>query len=376
MSQGLGAGIVRFRSRLTGELAGHGVLIDDEHVATCAHVINSALGRELSSPHSAIGEIVRIEFPLIAQLTATPPDRLARVDSWAPPGTSFEGVDVAGLTLVSEPRPTGAVPMPMADEYRSAGDVLLYGAVAGLPGGWVTAQLRPLVTQHRQQIDQSTRNAFIARPGFSGTPVIDPATAHVMGLLVATAIGRDSSDIYAIPLQSVASSWPEVFAPVPPSPYKGLRAFGSADRDLFFGRANVVRQLAFAATTCSLVPVVGASGVGKSSVVHAGVLPLLEEQNAGWGFVTVRPHPTLLMALAAGFARLAGSGVPVPVGDLEAWLDRFSQHGLAGAAEFACAASGNERLLVTIDQFEETLTQDCDLLLQDLAELPDRSYSA
>src|SRR5690242_12400834 len=101
--QGLGAGIVRFRSRSTGEVVGHGVLIDDDHIATCAHVVNAVLGREVTSQFSVIGEVVRLEFPLIAQLAGAPPERYARVDSWAPPGTSFDGIDVAGLTLVSEP---------------------------------------------------------------------------------------------------------------------------------------------------------------------------------------------------------------------------------------------------------------------------------
>ena len=73
MAQGLGAGLVGFRSRETGELVGYGVLVDDEHAATCAHVINAVLGRELSSSQSAVGEVIRLEFPLIAQLTAAPP---------------------------------------------------------------------------------------------------------------------------------------------------------------------------------------------------------------------------------------------------------------------------------------------------------------
>ena len=243
MTSGIGAGIVRFRSPLNGGLVGHGVLVDDEHIATCAHVVNAALGRDLISSSSAVGEVIRLEFPLIAQLTPAPPERHARVDSWAPPGTSFDGVDVAGLTLVSEPRPTGATPIPLATEHRLTGDVLLYGTVAGRPGGWVSAHLRPLVSPHRQQIDQSTSGDFTARPGFSGTPVVDTRTGHVLGLLVATAVGHDSSDIYAIPLPSIVSSWPEVFAPVPPSPYKGLRAFESTDRDLFFGRTSVVQEL-------------------------------------------------------------------------------------------------------------------------------------
>jgi hypothetical protein len=159
-----------------------------------------------------------------------------------------------------------------------------------------------------------------------------------------------------------------------PSPYKGLRAFERADRDLFFGRASVVQELVRAVGTRALVPVVGASGVGKTSVVNAGLLPRLEEQEAGWGFVAVRPRPTLLMALAAGLARLASGldpDVPVPVADLEGWQERLSEHGLVGAAGRACACSGKEHVLVVVDQFEEVLTQDCDLLLRQLADLPD-----
>jgi hypothetical protein len=152
-------------------------------------------------------------------------------------------------------------------------------------------------------------------------------------------------------------------------PYKGLRAFETVDRDLFFGRARVVRELVGAVAAHSLVPVVGASGVGKSSVVNAGLLPRLNEE-AGWGFVTVRPRPTLELALAAGLARLSSPAVSVQADDLEAWQERLSRLGLFRAAELACTASGLERVLVTVDQFEEVLTQDCEELLHQLAELP------
>jgi hypothetical protein len=167
------------------------------------------------------------------------------------------------------------------------------------------------------------------------------------------------------------SSWPAVFTPVPPSPYKGLSAFDLADRDLFFGRANVVQELVRAVATRALVPVVGASGVGKSSVVHAGLVPRLEEQDARWGFVMVRPRPTLMLALASGLARLSGSPVPVPPAHLEGWQERLSRLGLDGAAELAGAGSGCERVLVIADQFEEVLAQDSEVILQQLAELPD-----
>lgn len=140
--EGSGAAIVRFRAP-SGVVVGHGVLVDDEHVVTCAHVVNAALGRQLRSTDDARGQILRLEFPLLAQLTALAPERRARVDAWEGPGTAFDGLDVAGLTLVGEPRPIGAIPVPLAGEGYVEGDVLLFGPVEGRPGGWVSARLRP-----------------------------------------------------------------------------------------------------------------------------------------------------------------------------------------------------------------------------------------
>jgi class 3 adenylate cyclase len=97
---------------------------------------------------------------------------------------------------------------------------------------------------------------------------------------------------------------PKPAAAVAP-PYKGLRAFEKQDKDLFFGRENAVRELMKAAATSALVPVVGKSGVGKSSLVQAGLLPLLEK--TGRTVETILPRPDLPVALAAALARLSGA---------------------------------------------------------------------
>ena len=70
-------------------------------------------------------------------------------------------------------------------------------------------------------------------------------------------------------------------------PYKGLNYFDEADADLFVGRekltANLVEGvLSFASSESAnqtrFLAVVGASGSGKSSLVHAGLIPALREQ--------------------------------------------------------------------------------------------------
>lgn len=349
-----GAAVVRFRSS-GGGIVGHGVLVDEEHVVTCAHVVNAALGRPPRSAEDATGQVVRLEFPLLAQLAALAPERRARVDVWAEPGTAFDGVDVAGLTLVGEARPIGATPMPLAHDDRTEGDVLLFGPVEGRPGGWVLAQLRPLVKQFRQQIDQRAHGVHMAQPRYSGTPVLDPRTESVLGILVAVATRRDDADVYAIPVTSLVAAWPAAFAPLPVSPYKGLEAFGRDDAPLFFGRDAMTDELVSAVDARGLVPVVGASGAGKSSLVQAGLVPRLAAGHTDWLFVLVRPRLRLETALAAGFARAAGSSENVPLSELEAWQARIGSIGLSAAGDLLLAATGADRLLLVIDQFEETV---------------------
>jgi hypothetical protein len=158
------------------------------------------------------------------------------------------------------------------------------------------------------------------------------------------------------------------------SPYKGLRAFGKQDQDLFFGRDSAVRQVMTGVAASALVPVIGASGIGKSSLVQAGVLPRLEQEKASWGAETILPRPDLPLALAAALARLSGAPPIVPAPQLEAWQDDLAVHGLAVAAEKACRERWQHAVIV-IDQFEEALVPDgeSDPILRQLGNLRDGS---
>ena len=61
-----------------------------------------------------------------------------------------------------------------------------------------------------------------------------------------------------------------------PCPYKGLLPFQPEDRELFFGREQLVKDLAERLRGSSVLAVVGPSGSGKSSLVRAGLVPALQ----------------------------------------------------------------------------------------------------
>ena len=74
------------------------------------------------------------------------------------------------------------------------------------------------------------------------------------------------------------------------SPYKGLEAFKSRDKELFFGRDNFIKSLANELEQTNLILLLGASGSGKSSVVKAGLIPWLERTH-GNGFINLTLTP-------------------------------------------------------------------------------------
>ena len=67
---------------------------------------------------------------------------------------------------------------------------------------------------------------------------------------------------------------PDIAAPLAASecPYRGLLPFEAEDRDYFFGREQLVKELIGRLKAGRLVAVVGASGSGKSSLLRAGVI--------------------------------------------------------------------------------------------------------
>ncbi|HEV7805951.1 MAG TPA: BTAD domain-containing putative transcriptional regulator [Solirubrobacteraceae bacterium] len=109
-------------------------------------------------------------------------------------------------------------------------------------------------------------------------------------------------------------------------PFKGLASFDIADAEYFFGRETLIAELVARLVGAHLLGIVGPSGSGKSSVTRAGLLP----------------------ALASGV--LPGS---------ETWeqvLLRPGEHPLRELTDALGALGDGERVVVAVDQFEETFT--------------------
>jgi WD40 repeat protein/serine/threonine protein kinase len=144
----------------------------------------------------------------------------------------------------------------------------------------------------------------------------------------------------------------------PGNPYKGLRAFQSADYQDFFGRekvtAKLIRRLSDTGEYSRFLAVIGPSGSGKSSLVKAGLIPALWRGDLPgsekWFVVEILPGSRPLDELEVGLSKVAAN----QAGNLREHLQR-DQYGLLRAANLILPNDGSDLMLI-IDQFEEIFT--------------------
>jgi energy-coupling factor transporter ATP-binding protein EcfA2 len=148
------------------------------------------------------------------------------------------------------------------------------------------------------------------------------------------------------------------------APYVGIRPFEKDDWPIFFGRESLSNELLYKLETNRFVAVVGSSGSGKSSVVKAGLLPLLEDHKVmrraeEWLTLLCRPGDDpcgslarKLVAAGQRINRICGRTEHSIAVDLMRATLRTSDRGIIPILEgFELPATTH--VLVVIDQFEE-----------------------
>ncbi|WNF13484.1 eIF2A-related protein [Microcystis aeruginosa] len=144
-----------------------------------------------------------------------------------------------------------------------------------------------------------------------------------------------------------------------PCPYRGLFHFGPGDAEYFFGRESFIKSLFQATQTRNFIPLLGASGSGKSSVVFAGLVPKLQ-QESHWQFTHFRPGSDPFHALALALVPLYTTNLNETERLAQArQLANYLRDGDIPLADVVAQIQQNypsERVLVIADQFEELYT--------------------
>ncbi|MGH3829079.1 MAG: trypsin-like peptidase domain-containing protein, partial [Pseudonocardiaceae bacterium] len=321
---------------IRGRPAGTGFLVGERLLVTCAHVLSS-YGGDAEPPTGP----VTVRFVHLDD-----GERTARVEPqlWRSP----ESEDVAFLRLEGVP-PAQAQQLSLGASLGVRGhQVKAFGFPANAPSaghyGYGVAGDR-ILGDGDVPLLQLTESSEVTE-GFSGGPVLDELTGLVVGMVSSVArpdrLARGQMTAYATPTETLRKVCPEL-AVSRICPYRGLESFTIADAEWFHGRGHAVDAvLASLRHDRRFLALLGPSGSGKSSLIHAGVLPALGRGEIPgsdrWGWLSVRPGAEPFAQLEQAGLPDAAAGLPVAI---QRWLDEHPEH---------------ERLVLVLDQFEELLT--------------------
>ena len=139
----------------------------------------------------------------------------------------------------------------------------------------------------------------------------------------------------------------------------GMEFLTSADREHFYGRETKLKQLLDAIENSRITLLLGNSGTGKTSLIHAGLIP--KAISADWFPVYARPLGLPRADVVAGLVSTVFEGPQSYRGTL------------LGALDDAAEAVAPKRLLLIIDQFEDILSarenREAERLIDDLRAL-------
>ncbi|WP_437316884.1 nSTAND1 domain-containing NTPase [Sorangium sp. So ce385] len=348
------------------------VIVPVVRALACAHKLG-IVHRDLKPENimlEASGAIKVLDFGIAKQLDAAP----AR-DERAPPALHAP-TDLAGaLPLTRDGAVMGTLAY-MSPEQR-AGEAIDHATDIWAVG----IMLHELVTGAHPFDEAGAPGA--ARPAALDAPARALGAGRgdlgPLGPIVERCLRRRRSERFASAQELLAELTPllpgrrEIVLGAAESPFAGLSAFQEVDADRFFGREDDIAGMVARLKSQPLLAIVGASGVGKSSLVRAGIIPALKRSGAGWASLVMRPGRAPMAALADLLGHPAlrekteaktDDGAPAALARDSARGQRIerlrAEPGYLGAALRAWSARNQRRVVLFVDQFEELYTLSCD----------------
>ncbi|MBB3663565.1 serine/threonine protein kinase/WD40 repeat protein [Prauserella sediminis] len=200
------------------------------------------------------------------------------------------------------------------------------------------ALMRAIVTVSARRREPAVTGAV------DSSDTADPADSASSGSALPSNASSDSA--------SPTSADPEAAGLGKVCPYPGLRSFGTGESAWFHGRDAEITDLLVRLTAdgpgSGPLVVVGASGAGKSSLLRAGLFPVLDEERVPWQRVVLTPGQRPVDTLAVRTAAVTGADPAALAASIRRNPESFGQHCRPDAA--------GAPPMIVVDQLEQLFT--------------------
>lgn len=283
-------------------------------------------------------------------------DQTISLESESEASAVHSDTEALHLPTITQPGTRLGTPLYMAPElWRGAqGTVrsdlyslgaVLYELACGLPPHQAvcSAQLESLVVHED------------AAPLLTRANSLDPQLAEIIDSCLRRDPQQRPSSAQELSVQLESLRMPDEAAAIPEgNPYRGLRPFDATDRPLLFGRRQDIAAVIAQLRVQPFVLITGDSGVGKSSLCLAGVVPAIRDgalnEERSWLLLKMIPGRWPLHAMVDALTPLLRTSH----GEL---LTAIISSPAKLTVELSRKLGSHYGLLLFIDQLEELVTQ-------------------